>query len=245
MTRPPSAVALVTGASKGIGRGCAEALHRAGFRVALHYRSDSALARKLQSTLPGSELFQHDLSQDENCQQLVKQVQQSMGTISVLVNNAGVSRDAILPTARAEDLELIFQTNFRAAFLLSKLVCRPMMKQRWGRIINITSVVGHKGHRGQGLYSASKAALTAFTQSTAAELGRFGILCNCIAPGYIATQMTDDMPEQMEQELLKNIHLGRVGRSEEVGDVAAFLASSQASYITGTTLHVNGGMYGC
>ena len=243
---PPSPVALITGASKGIGRGCALALSKAGFSVAIHYRSKESMAQELKDTLPGtSEIFHADLSKEEESENLVKKVQENMGTISVLINNAGVARDGILPTAKPEDLELIFNTNFRAAFLLSKLVCKPMMKQRWGRIINITSIVGHKGHRGQGLYSASKAALTALTQSTAAELGRFGILCNCIAPGYIATQMTTDMPEQVEKELLKGIHVGRVGKSEEIGSVAAFLAGGEASYITGTTIHVNGGMYGC
>lgn len=239
-----SPIALITGASKGIGLGCARALSDHGFRIALHYRSDPELAQSVAETLGFSQTFRYDLTDEGAPAALVEEVSGRMGTVSVLVNNAGYNKDSILVTAQLEDYEHIFATNVRAALLLSKAVSKPMIKQKNGRIINITSIVGHRGHRGQGIYSASKASLTALTQSIAAELGRFGILCNCVAPGYIKTQMSAGMNEAMTRELLKNIHLRRIGEPKEIGSVVAFLAGPGGSYITGTTIHVNGGMYG-
>ncbi|MCY4444772.1 MAG: 3-oxoacyl-ACP reductase FabG [Proteobacteria bacterium] len=238
-------VALVTGASRGIGLAAAQSLCELGFQVAIHYRSKPELAKSAQLSMPHSQTFCYDLSVKGSCEALMAEVSEKMGTVSVLVNNAGMSCDGLVFSATEKDFDLMVDLNYKATFLLSKYALKPMMKQRWGRIINITSVVGHVGHRGQSVYCSTKSAITAFTQSLAAEAGRFGVLCNCIAPGYIDTQMTAAMPDKVKAELMKSIHLGKVGKPQDIGNAVAFLASHQASYITGTTLHINGGMQGC
>lgn len=248
MTSSPknsSAVALVSGASRGIGRACAEALHHSGFRVALHYRSDSHLAHKVSSTLDGSQTFCYDLTDPEAAQKMIHDVKEQMGEFpDVLINNAGITIDKLAMMTSDADFDQLITTNLGASFRLCRAMAKPMMRKKSGRIINITSIIGHTGQRGQSIYSATKAAITAFTQSLAGELGRFGVLCNCVAPGYIDTQMTEDFPEARKQHILTRIHLERSGSPKEVGDVVAFLASDKASYITGTTIHVNGGMAG-
>ena len=172
-------------------------------------------------------------------QELVKVVKAELGSLDVLVNNAGLAVDQILPLAKPSDFDLLLNTNLKPVFLLAKAASRVMIRQKGGRIINITSVVGHTGNPGQSMYAATKAAVTAFTQSIAQEFGSIGILANCVAPGFIETDMTKDLKEEVKQSIL----VRRLGQAEEVAAAVEFLASSKASYITGTTIHINGGMF--
>jgi 3-oxoacyl-[acyl-carrier protein] reductase len=236
-------VALITGAAKGIGEACARTLVEAGFLVALHYRSSTPFIETLASEIPSAKAFQMDLAEEDGCKQLFAAVKESFGRIDVLVNNAGIAVDQIIPMAKPEDFERILATNLKPVFMLSKLASRQMIKQREGSIINITSVVGHTGNAGQSMYAATKAGINGFTKSIAQELAPYGIRCNCVAPGFIATAMTDALNENVRAEILKKIPMGRLGQSAEVAQAVAFLASSASSYITGSTIHVNGGMY--
>jgi len=236
-------VALVTGASRGIGRACAKALAEHGFRVAIHYRSQEEKARELAESLPESKIFHADLANEEDCKQLVKAVKEAMGRIDVLVNNAGVSIDQIITFAKPQELEQVMDTNFKSVFHLSKAVSRIMIKQKTGNIINLTSVVGHTGNAGQSMYAASKGAVTAFTKSIAADLANFGINVNCVAPGFIDTEMTTTLSDEVKVQISNKIPLKRLGTADEVAGVVAFLASDAATYITGSTIHVNGGMF--
>lgn len=238
-------VALVTGASRGIGAACALALGRAGFKVAVHYRGSEDKARAIVSQLPDGQAmaFKFDLTADGACQELVKVVKDEMGSIDVLVNNAGIAIDQLLAFAKAEDFDTLINTNLKSVFNMTKAVTKPMIRQKGGRIINISSVVGHVGNAGQSMYGTTKAAITGFTKSISMELAGFNILCNCVAPGFIETDMTDGLKEEHKQALLQLVPMKRLGRAEEVAAAVAFLASDGASYITGTTLHVNGGMY--
>lgn len=237
-------VALITGASGGIGRACATTLAAQGFAVAIHYRHGKTRALELAAQCDRGQIFQADLSCPDSSSQLIKDVQKAMGPIGVLVNNAGMTIDKLTLMSSFEQYETIFSTNLRATYQLSKAVLKPMIKHQWGRIINITSIIGHTGARGQSLYSSSKAAITAFTQSLAAETGRFNILCNCVAPGYITTAMTETISAPVQEQIIHRIHLGRPGTPAEVAAAVGFLASDDAAYITGTTIHVNGGMAG-
>ncbi|MFW7379521.1 MAG: 3-oxoacyl-ACP reductase family protein [Oligoflexus sp.] len=236
-------VALVTGASRGIGRACAKVLAENGFRIAIHYRRDEEKAKELAASLPEAKIFQADLSLEEDCKQLIKSVKDAMGRIDVLVNNAGVSIDQIITFAKPEELEQVFNTNFKSVFHLSKAASRVMIKQKAGNIINLTSVVGHTGNGGQSMYAASKGAVTAFTKSIATDLANFGIVANCVAPGFIDTEMTSSLPGEVKEQIANKIPMKRLGTSDEVAGVVAFLASDAASYITGSTIHVNGGMF--
>ena len=236
-------VALVTGASRGIGLAVARELHKQGFRIALHYRRDAERAQRILSELEGSLGFQYDLEQAEQCELLIKDVKEKMGSLSLLVNNAGISIDQLVTFAKPLDFTKILDTNLRPVFLLSKSASRLMIKQKTGGIINITSVIGHMGNAGQGMYAAAKSATTGLSMSMAKEMAAFGIRVNCVAPGFIATEMTDKLGEDVRASILKQVPLGRLGTAEEVAQCVAFLASDKASYVTGTTLHVNGGMY--
>lgn len=238
-------VALVTGGSKGIGAGCVTALAQAGFRVAIHYRSGEAEAHALAKTLPhDAKVFGADLSVAGACEDLIKRVKAEMGSIDVLVNNAGVSIDQILPFAKEEDLDRMLSSNLKPVFLLSKFASKLMIRQKWGRIINLSSVVGYTGNGGQSMYAATKSAITAFTKSIAVDLGGFGgITANCVAPGLIETDMTAKIPAEAKAAILAKIPLKRAGTPADVAAAVTFLASEGASYITGSTIHVNGGMY--
>jgi 3-oxoacyl-[acyl-carrier protein] reductase len=238
-------VALVTGAARGIGAACALALGQAGYRVAIHYRGSEDKARALLAQLPDGQgrLFKADLSAEGAAAELIKVVKEEMGSIDVLVNNAGISIDQLLAFAKPEDFDTLLSTNLKPVFLLSKLAAKVMIRQKGGRIINITSVVGHTGNAGQSMYTATKAAITGFSKSIAQELAGFGILVNCVAPGFIETDMTDALKEETKQAILAKVPLKRLGKPSEVASAVEFLASDKASYITGTTLHVNGGMY--
>ena len=238
-----SKVALITGAAKGIGASLSRYLAKDGYRIAIHYNSNVQLAETLKAELPNSELFGFDLSQEGACEALVKEVKSKMGRLDVLVNNAGIALDQIITFAKPEDFDRTYHTNLRPVFLLSKYASKLMIRSKWGRIINITSVVGHCGNSGQTAYTAAKSAITGMTKSMAIELASFGINCNCVAPGFITTDMTDSLSEDVKQKMLGQIPLGRFGSPEDVAAAVSFLASPAASYITGTTIHVNGGMY--
>ena len=236
-------VALVSGASRGIGAACATALHRDGYRIALHYRRDEQLAQALCHKLSGAAAFQADLNVATAAEELVKEVKNKFGRIDVLVNNAGTTRDQILPFAKADDFDALIAVNLRAAFMLAKLTARLMIKNKWGRIVNITSVVGHTGNFGQSMYAATKSALTGFTASIAQDLAQFNVLCNCVAPGLIDSEMTARLPNEIITAIKERIPLKKFGTPEDVAYAVSFLASPMAAYITGTTLHVNGGMF--
>ena len=238
-----SKVALVTGGSKGIGAACVKALAKAGYKVAIHFRSQPAEAESLKSEIPGSEIFQYDLSEESACQALVKDVKAKMGSIDVLVNNAGMSVDQILPFAKPDDFDRLLQVNLKPGFMLSKLCSRFMIKSKSGSIINITSVVGHTGNGGQSMYSATKSATTGFTKSIAMDLAPYGIRANCVAPGFIKTAMTGALPDDVQEQILTKIPVKKMGDPEDVANAVAFLASEGSKYITGSTIHVNGGMF--
>jgi len=236
-------VALVTGAAKGIGAACAKQLSKDGFRVAIHFRSNPELAESLKAELPNSELFRYDLSETGACEAMVKEIKEKMGRLDVVVNNAGIALDQVITFAKVDDFDRTIQTNLKPVFLLSKFASKLMIRSKWGRIINITSVVGHIGNNGQTIYSAAKSAITGMTRSLAIDLSSFGITCNCVAPGFIETDMTGSLPEEVKQKMMTQIPLGRFGRPEDIAEAVAFLASEKANYITGTTIHVNGGMF--
>ncbi|MES2745415.1 MAG: beta-ketoacyl-ACP reductase [Bdellovibrionota bacterium] len=236
-------VALVTGASRGIGKAIAQSLSQKGYLIAIHYRSQESKAQELAESVPGSRIFQADLGSEESCTQLAKSVKEAFGRIDVLVNNAGMSIDQLITFAKPGDFDQILNVNLKSVFNLTKAVSRFMIKQKSGSIINLTSVVGHTGNGGQSMYAASKGAITAFTKSIAVDLAGFGIRANCVAPGFIKTDMTESLSDEVKDAISAKIPLKRLGSAEEVANCVAFLASSEASYITGSTLHVNGGMY--
>lgn len=236
-------VALITGASRGIGAACAIHLGKLGYLIALHYRSREEQARVVCEQIPGAMPIQMDLSQEGACERLVKTVKDELGGIDVLVNNAGISIDGLLPFAKPEDFDLLIHTNLKPVFLLSKFAGKLMIRKKAGRIINLSSVVGFTGNAGQSLYSTTKAAITGFTKSAALDLAKFGITVNSIAPGFIQTDMTGALPEEVRAQILQKVPMGRLGSGEDIAHAVAFLASDGAAYITGTTLHVNGGMF--
>jgi 3-oxoacyl-[acyl-carrier protein] reductase len=238
-------VALVTGASRGIGAACALALGQAGYKVAVHYRSQDDKAKAICDLLPSGMAMpiKLDLAAENACQELVKAVKDELGSLDVLVNNAGIAIDQLLPFAKLEDFDQLLSTNLKPVFLLSKFACKQMIRQKGGRIINISSVVGYSGNAGQSMYAATKAAITGFTKSIALELASFNILANCVAPGFIETDMTQGLPEEAKAAILAKVPLKRLGKPEDIASAVVFLASPQAAYITGSTLHVNGGMF--
>ncbi len=238
--------ALVTGATRGIGKAIALALARAGARVAGTATTDdgaAAIGAYLKDNGHRGEGIRLDVTDGATIEPAVSGVAQRLGDISILVNNAGITRDNLLLRMKDEEWDAIMDTNLKAAYRLSKAVVRGMMKARYGRIINIGSVVGVSGNAGQTNYAAAKAALIGFTKSLAQELGSRNISVNCVAPGFIDTDMTRVLTGAQREALIERIPLGRLGLPAEVAHAVAFLASREAGYITGATLHVNGGMY--
>ena len=237
-------VALVTGASRGIGRAIAMALAEQGFKVVGTATSDSGAAAVSEALASfagcrGARLDVNDLSAGEA---LIDAIGKEFGGLQVLVNNAGITRDTLAMRMKDEDWDAVIDTNLKAVFRMSRAVMRGMMKQRYGRIVNITSVVGAAGNPGQANYAAAKAGVAGMSRALARELGSRNITVNCVAPGFIATDMTQGLPEAAKAALLADIPLGRLGSAEEVAHAVAFLVSPGAGYITGTELHVNGGM---
>jgi 3-oxoacyl-[acyl-carrier protein] reductase len=239
-------LALVTGASRGIGQAILHALARAGMRVVGTATSDAG-AESISAALAFAGLSGRgarlDVRDAAAVDALLGEIDAREGMLTVLVNNAGVTRDNLLMRMKDEEWDEILATNLTPVFRLSKAVIRPMMRARYGRIINITSVVGHAGNAGQTNYSAAKAGVAGFSRSLAREVGSRGITVNCVAPGFIDTDMTRALADAQREALLGNIPAGRLGSVEDVAAAVAFLASPAAGYITGETLHVNGGMF--
>ena len=239
-------IALVTGASRGIGAAIAAELGRQGATVIGTATTQSG-AENIAAALKAAGINGTGMALDVNdvaqVEAVLKEIAEKFGVITILVNNAGVTRDTLLMRMSEEDWDTVISTNLKSVFRLSQAVLRPMMKARYGRIINISSVVGHMGNAGQTNYCAAKAGMTGFTKSMAQEVGSRGITVNCVAPGFIDTDMTKELPEEHKAKLLERIPLGRLGQAEDIAATVAFLASSRAGYITGETMHVNGGMY--
>ncbi|WP_395698932.1 3-oxoacyl-ACP reductase FabG [Aquabacterium sp.] len=239
-----SQVALVTGASRGIGRAIAQALAAQGFVVVGTATSESGAAAIGECLADrGGRGLCLNVNDGPAVEAAVESIVKQHGGLHVLVNNAGITRDTLAMRMKDEDWDAVIDTNLKAVFRCSRAVLRTMMKQRHGRIINITSVVGASGNPGQANYAAAKAGVAGMTRALARELGSRNITVNCIAPGFIATDMTAGLPEAQQAALLQQIPLGRLGTPEEIAHAVAFLASPLAGYITGAELHVNGGMF--
>ena len=239
-------VALVTGASRGIGRAIAVALGAVGATVAGTATSEAGAASIAEylgaQNIKGSG-FKLNVNDVAETEAVLENIEAQFGPVSILVNNAGITRDNLLLRMKDSEWDEIMDTNLKAVFRLSKLVIRSMMKARYGRIINITSVVGSMGNPGQANYAAAKAGIVGFSKSLAREVGSRNITVNCVAPGFIDTDMTKGLPEAQKAALLVHVPLGRFGLAEEVAAAVTFLASAGAAYVTGNSLHVNGGMY--
>jgi 3-oxoacyl-[acyl-carrier protein] reductase len=238
-------VAFITGASQGIGRACALRLAKAGAAVAVAARNQeklNELAREIASNGGKASAFALDVTDEEQIKSSIRAAITEFGKIDILVNNAGITRDQLVMRMKRADWDAVLETNLTSAYLCTQQVTSSMLKQRWGRIINITSVFGQMGQAGQANYAASKAGLVGLTMAIARELGSRNITCNAVAPGFIETAMTEVLGEEFKQNAAKQIPLGRVGTVEDVANAVAFLASEEAAYITGHVLNVNGGM---
>lgn len=239
-------VALVTGSSRGIGRAIAERLASDGFAVVVNCRSRVEDAQTVVAGIEaaGGEAIaiQADVTQADDVLRLVEATLARFGRLDLLVNNAGITRDGLLMRMKDEDWDLVLETNLRSVFLVSRAVLRPMMRQRGGRIINITSISGLGGNAGQCNYSAAKAGIVGFTKSLAKEAGARGITVNAVAPGYVPTELTGDLPEALLEQARLATPLGRLGSAEDVAGAVAFLAGADAAFITGQVLRVDGGM---
>lgn len=239
-------VAVVTGASRGIGRAVALAMAERGCHVVVNYAGNTSAAEETASRVRGlgvrALVIKADVADQEQVNAMMKQVLQEFGRIDILVNNAGITRDNLLPRLQEQDWDAVLNTNLKGAYHCAKAVLRPMLKARWGRIINISSVVALSGNPGQSNYAAAKAGLIGFTKSLAREIGSRNITVNAVAPGYIDTDMTAGLTEENKSQMLNNIPLGRLGTPEDVAAAVAFLAGGGAGYITGQVIVVDGGM---
>jgi 3-oxoacyl-[acyl-carrier protein] reductase len=238
-------VALITGASQGIGRACALKLAATGATLALAARNQEKLSELMtEITAAGgkADVFPLDVADEEQVKSAAKTIIGEFGKIDILVNNAGITRDQLVMRMKRADWDAVLQTNLTSAYLCIQQIIGSMLKQRWGRIVNITSVFGQMGQAGQANYAASKAGLIGLTMAIAREVGSRNITCNAVAPGFIETAMTAGLGDEFKQNAVKQIPLGRVGSPEDVASAVAFLASDEASYITGHVLNVNGGM---
>ena len=239
-------VALVTGGSRGIGRAICLELARQGAAVAVNYAGNEQAAQETVEACRAlgvqAEAFQADVSDPAACEELINGVKERFGRLDILVNNAGVTRDGLLMTAKPEDFDKVLDTNLKGAYFCMKAAAKVMMRQRYGRIVNLSSVVGLRGNAGQTNYSASKAGLIGLTKSLAKELASRNVTVNAVAPGFIATDMTAALPEAVRTEMCKTIPEGRAGQPEDVANAVAFFAAEQSSYLTGQVLCVDGGM---
>ena len=238
-------VALVTGASQGIGRACAIALARRGAAVALCARSEDKLKAVHDEIVAAggkAAVFKLDVTNDDEIKAVVKSVIEQFGKVDILVNNAGVTKDTLLLRLKRADWDAVINTNLTSAYVATQAVLSSMIKQRWGRIINIASINGQIGQTGQANYSASKAGLIGLTMSVAREVASRNITVNAVSPGYIETAMTQELTPELREQMLKFVPLGRVGKDTDVANAVCFLAGDEASYITGHVLNVNGGL---
>jgi 3-oxoacyl-[acyl-carrier protein] reductase len=237
-------VALVTGASRGIGRAIALALAAQGVKVVGTATTEAGAAGLRDALAPsGGEALVLNVTDAAALDAAIDGIVKRHGALHILVNNAGITRDGLAMRMKDDDWDAVQDTNLKAVFRASRAAMRPMMKQRYGRIVNITSVVGASGNAGQANYAAAKAGVAGMTRALARELGSRNVTVNCVAPGFIATDMTESLPEAQKTALLQQIPLGRLGTPEEIAATVAFLASPAAGYITGAELHVNGGMF--
>ena len=245
MSGEASRVALVTGASRGIGRAVAIALARRGADVALAARRPAQaeeVAAEIRSLGRRAAVLELDVADLSRVEESAERIEGELGKVSILVNNAGITRDQLLVRMKPEDWSDVMRTNLDGTFHCTRVFARDMMRARWGRIINVTSVVGEIGNAGQANYAAAKAGIIGFTRSVARELAGRGVTVNAVAPGYIETAMTGGLPESVKTALLASIPLGRLGAPEDVAQLIAFLAGDEAGYITGQVIRVDGGM---
>ena len=239
-------VALVTGSSSGIGAAIAKEIAAGGAAVAIHYRGNAdganAVASEIRSNGGKCEIFQADVSNTEQAAELIKKVQETFGSLDILINNAGTTRDTLLLSMKEEEWDAVISTNLKSVYAVSKAALRGMIKKRWGRIINITSVVGITGQAGQSNYAASKAGIIGFTKSLAREVASRNITVNAVAPGFVPTALTDVLNEEQRAKIVSETPIGRMGTPEEIAWAVGFLASERSGFITGQVLTVDGGL---
>ncbi|MBC8591021.1 3-oxoacyl-[acyl-carrier-protein] reductase [Wansuia hejianensis] len=239
-------LALITGGTRGIGKEIAMALAKEGVNIAITYNSNDSLAYEVVEEIKNNNVkamaIKANVSNGEEVNNMIKVIEDELGSIDILVNNAGITKDNLLIRMSQEDWETVLDVNLKGVFLCTKAVARSMMKKRYGKIINISSIVGITGNGGQGNYSASKAGVIGFTKSIAKELGPRGIRVNAIAPGFIQTDMTDKLKEEVKDQMLKNIPLGIFGIPKDIANLVVFLSSENSDYITGEVIKVDGGM---
>ena len=238
--------AIITGATRGIGRGIAEVFAKQGANVLFTYSSSADLAKEIENDLSKENVvvrgYKSDASSFDDCQNLVDQITEEFDTVDILINNAGITRDNLLMRMQEEDFDKVIEVNLKSVFNMTKAIQRTMLKQRFGSIINMSSVVGVKGNAGQSNYAASKAGIIGFSKSIALELGSRNIRCNVIAPGFIETEMTEILDEKVVQEWRNSIPLKRGGTPLDIANTCVWLGSEMSSYVTGQTIHVNGGL---
>ena len=239
-------VAIVTGGGRGIGRAIAVRLAGEGAQLAISYRRDDAAAeesaQKVRKAGVRCELFKGDISSPGGVEALFEGVNDAFGRVDILVNNAGTTRDNLLVRMKEEEFDEVLRTNLKGTYLCTRAALRPMVRARWGRVVNVSSVVGLVGNAGQANYAASKAGIIGFTKSVAREVAQRGITINAVAPGYVETELTGSLPENVKERIREQVPVGRFGEVEEVAEVVAFLVGEGAGYITGQTIAVDGGM---
>jgi 3-oxoacyl-[acyl-carrier protein] reductase len=239
-------VAIVTGGGRGIGRAIAARLAEEGANLAISYHSNDAAAEetaeKVRAAGVECELFKGDVSSPKNVEVLLTGVSDMFGRVDILVNNAGITRDNLMMRMKEEEFDDVLRTNLKGTYLCTRAALRPMIRARWGRIVNVSSVVGLVGNAGQANYAASKAGIIGFTKSVAREVAQRGITVNAVAPGYVETELTGSLPEKVKEQIREQVPAGRFGEPEEVAEVVALLVAEEAGYVTGQTIAVDGGM---